>query len=281
MVCSSLSRVRRAALGVAIIFVLIVLVPSGAGASQRVSLNASFSPNRLGASTTINFGFTIVSTTGGVPSPVTDVQIDLPAGMGLGTTDLGEQTCNPALLFEDGPRGCSANSVMGVGNASVEIPTEAGPAKFYAFVTVYMGVPEHEHTTMLIYAETRSPVYGQYLFPSELLPTSGLYGADLHTAMPLIPTWPEGPPAVIVHLETTLGPNHLTYFTHKHGKVVPYTPEGMAVPERCPRGGFPFHAMYHFYDGSTTSATTRVPCPQGATGRRRTHHAAAGVRHRH
>jgi hypothetical protein len=266
-----------------VIFLLAILAPSTAGASQRVKLNASFSPDRLGASTTIHLGFNITSTTGDVPSPVTDVQIDLPAGMGLGTTDLGEETCDPTMLLAVGPEGCSPNSRMGFGNATVEIPVGTEHPKFYAFVTVYMGVPQKQHTTMLIYAETRTPVEGQFLFPSELLPTNGIYGAELHTAMPLIPTWPEAPPAVVVHMETTLGPSHLTYYTHRHGKLVPYTPEGMAVPERCPHGGFPFHAAYRFDDGSKATATTSVPCPRTAEPRaRRGHprHLAPGARHK-
>jgi hypothetical protein len=284
MAHSSPSMSRRTLGIAAVMFLLAILAPSPAGASQRVKLKASFSPDRLGASTTIHFGFNITTTTGAVPSPVTDVQIDLPAGMGLGTTNLGEETCDPAMLLADGPAGCSPNSRMGFGNASVEIPVEIEHPKFYAFVTVYMGVPEKQHTTMLLYAETRTPVVGQFLFPSELLPTSGIYGAELHTAMPLIPTWPEGPPAVIVHMETTLGPSHLTYYAHRHGKLVPYTPEGMAVPERCPHGGFPFHAAYRFDDGSTAAATTSVPCPRTAEPRaqrgRPRHHPAPGARHR-
>jgi hypothetical protein len=263
MVSSSRSAptCRKAAI-LAIVVLLVCLIPSTSGASQVVTLRASFSPDRLGVSTTIHFGFTISSTTGGIPLPVTDVQIDLPAGMGLGTTDLGEETCDPTMLFTFGPDGCSPNSRMGLGNASVAIPVGPQSPKFYAAVAVYMGVPKKRHTTMIIYAETPTPVYGQFVFPSELLPTTGAYGAELNTAMPLIPTWPEGPPAVIVHMETTLGPSHLTYYTHRRGKLVPYSPEGMAVPEHCPVGGFPFRATYHFDDGSTTSATTSVPCPR-------------------
>ncbi len=197
--------------------------------------------------------------------------------MGLGTTDLGEETCSPAILMNKGPEECPPNSRMGLGNAIVEIPVGTQRDTFYAFVSIYMGVPQDQHTTLLIYAETRRPVVGQFLFPSELLPTTGLYGAEIHTAMPIIPTWPEGPPAVIVHMETTLGPSHLTYYARRHGKLVPYTPEGMAVPERCPRDGFPFHAVYHFYNGSSASATTRVPCPSDYASRVRPGRARRGV----
>jgi hypothetical protein len=254
------------------------LTPSAANGEQHVSLKANFAPDHLGKSTTIHLGFAVTSTTGGVPSPVTDVQLDLPAGMGLGTTNLGEDTCEPKKLFALGPNGCSPNSRMGLGNADVEIPVGRIRLRIHAFITVYMGVPHDQHTSLLIYAETRTPVVGDFLFPTELLPTTGLYGAEIHTKTPLIPTWPDGPLAVIVHMETTLGPSHLTYFMNEHGRIVPYTPEGMSVPERCPRGGFPFRAKYHFYDGSTTSATTRVPCPRIVDPKRRRHtpHAFSG-----
>lgn len=244
---------------------LAISMPSTAGASERVRLKAGFSPDRLGVSTTVHLQFNISSTTGGIPSPVTDVNIDLPSGMGLGTTNLGEATCDPAALFTFGPQGCSPNSRMGIGRATVELPLGPEPPELAAAVTLYMAVPQNHHTTLLLYAETKTPVYSQNVFPTELLPPSGgPYGAELITAMPLIPTVPEGGPAVIVHMETTLGPDHLTYYKRRHGKVMPYSPEGLAVPERCPRGGFPFRAIYKFYDGGTVSTTTRVPCPPRA-----------------
>jgi hypothetical protein len=255
---------RAKSLLLAIVVVLGVLIPNQADASQIVKLKASFSPNRLAVSTTVHLEFNIFSTTGAAPSPVTDINIDLPAGLGLGTTNLGEETCDPAALFTFGPRGCSPNSRMGLGSATVELPFGPEPPKLSADITVYMGAPQEHHTTLLIYAETKTAVSGQWVFPTQLLPGSGAYGAELNTAMPLIPTWPGGPPAVIVHMETTLGPSHLTYYTRRHGKRVPYSPEGMTVPEHCPHGGFPFRAIYSFDDGSTTSATTAVPCPPGA-----------------
>jgi hypothetical protein len=262
------SRGRATALPT--IVMLALVSPCMANASENVMLKAQFSPDRLGVSTTIRLEFNISSTTSDVPSPVTDVHIDLPAGMGLGTTNLGEETCATAVLSSLESDGCSPNSRMGFGSATVAIPVEHQAVKLSAGVTVYMGVPQQHHTTMILDAETRTPVMGQFLFPTELLPSkrAGGYGAELHTAMPLIPTWPEGPPASVVHLETTLGPSHLTYYMRKHGKIVPYTPEGMAVPERCPRGGFRFRADYRFEDGSIASATTSVPCPRASSHRR-------------
>jgi hypothetical protein len=260
----SRGRHRHAAL-LAFISLLAISMPSSAGASEIVRFKAGFSPDRLGVSTTVHLQFNISSTTSDIPSPVTNVKIDLPSGMGLGTTDLGEATCEPEALFTFGPLGCSPNSRMGIGNATVALPLGPEPIDLSAAVTLYMAVPQNQHTTLLLYAETKTPVYSQHVFPTELLPPSGnSYGAELNTAMPLIPTVPEGGPAVIVHMETSLGPNHLTYYKRTHGKVVPYSPEGLAVPERCPRGGFPFRAIYKFNDGSTVATTARVPCPPRA-----------------
>jgi hypothetical protein len=99
------------------------------------------------------------------------------------------------------------------------------------------------------------------LFQGQLLPASGRFGATLHASIPLIPTWPEAPDASIVNLRTTLGPEGVTYYRNVHGHRKGFRPQGMAVPERCPRGGFPFQAKYRFQDGTSALARTSVPCP--------------------
>ena len=70
-----------------------------------------------------------------------------------------------------------------------------------------------------------------------------------------------GPVVSIVSVTSTIGPAHLTYYKRVHGKRVAFSPRGVSVPERCPHGGFRFAASFGFQDGSSTSATTTVPCP--------------------
>src|SRR5580692_519313 len=89
------------------------LMPAAAGAAQTVTLQTSFSPDRLGASTTIGFDFHIVSTTGATPSPLTSVRLRLPPGIDYVTTTLGLATCTPARLLGKGLSGCSPNSRLG------------------------------------------------------------------------------------------------------------------------------------------------------------------------
>ncbi|HEV3071041.1 MAG TPA: hypothetical protein VGY76_06410 [Solirubrobacteraceae bacterium] len=78
-------------------------LPPFAVASETVRLYTSFSPDRPGASTTITFGFTIGSSNGQVPSPLTSVNLHLPAGIGLARNGLGTAICEPSELYEEGP----------------------------------------------------------------------------------------------------------------------------------------------------------------------------------
>ena len=94
-----------------------------------------------------------------------------------------------------------------------------------------------------------------------MLPATGRFGSQLAIAVPLVASVPGGPDVSIVSVTSTIGPRHLTYYRHVHGRLVPFKPRGVSVPERCPPGGFPFAADFTFQDGSRTSATTTVPCP--------------------
>jgi hypothetical protein len=99
------------------------------------------------------------------------------------------------------------------------------------------------------------------VFTGEVLPAYGVFSSQLATAVPLIASVPGGPDVSILSVQSTIGPSQLTYYRHSHGRLVPFHPVGVSVPERCPRGGFPFAARFVFQDGSSASASTTVPCP--------------------
>lgn len=242
---------------------LCVCLPSSGQAAQTVKLHTAFTPDRLGASTTIEFGFTISTTTGGLPSPLTHVSLRMPAGMNYVTTTLGFAECHPQKLIEKGLSGCPANSRLGFGSALVEVPFGTGSGKEIPDIQALMG-PEHNgNVVVLFYADGRSPVYAQLVFQGELLPASGPFGGDLDTTIPLIPSVPNGPPVSILKVQSTIGPKHLLYEKRVHGHVVHYHPRGISIPESCPRGGFRFQANFSFQDGTTTTTNSSVPCPRG------------------
>jgi hypothetical protein len=147
---------------------------------------------------------------------------------------------------------------MGYGSALVEIPFGSELIQETANITAFMAPVQEGHLSMLFCAEGKVPILAQLIFPALLAPAPP--GVSLNTKLPLVPTLPQAPDAVVAQLNSTIGPLNLTYHERLHGKTIPYKPRGIILPKTCPRGGFPFTANLSFQDNTKTSATTRVPC---------------------
>jgi hypothetical protein len=237
-------------------------LPATASAAQTVTLHTSFSPDRLGASTTIGFGFAIAGSNGDVPSPLESVSLRLPVGIDYLSTTLGLAICQPAALLERGLAGCSPNSRLGSGSAYVEVPFGESAGHEIPDIEALMGPPKDGNIVVLFYADGREPVYAQIVFEGELIAGSQTLGGSLNAAVPLIPSVAGGPPVSIVSVSTTIGPAGLTYYERVHGHTVSFHPRGVSVPLRCPRGGFAFSGRFTFQDGTSTLAKSSVPCPR-------------------
>jgi hypothetical protein len=259
------ARVTASRAGIALLIAapaLCVSAPPRAGAAQTVALETSFNPDRFGARTTLEFGFQVHSTIPRrAPLPVTDVDLHLPAGLGLATSTLGLANCDSLALIAGGVAGCPANARIGFGSAIVAVPAAGDPVQETGSLTALVGPPNAEHLEVLFYAEGHSPVFAQLVFPGRLLEDNPPFGGRLDTAIPLIPTWPGGPDVAVTSMTSTIGSRGLTYYRHKHGEIVPFHPRGIAVPRRCPRRGFPFRVDITFTDGTRQTATSTVPCP--------------------
>ncbi len=262
MLRSILTKIKWSCVALA---VLSAILPGTAGASQVVALQASFSPSRLGETTTILMNFEIKAKAALVPSPVTDIDLSLPHGMGLGTTELGIETCYPAALLLEGPERCPPNSYMGFGSAIAEVPFGPTVVEEPVSIDMFMGPAVHDHTAMLFYVNAKTPVDAQLVFPAFLLQGPGSFeSAHLNTVIPLTPTLPGAADVSVVDIRTSFGPRGLTYYRRVHGRSVGYSPIGMAVPSRCPHRGFRFSAEFHFQDESVATASTRIACPRSA-----------------
>jgi hypothetical protein len=237
------------------------VLPASAGAAETATLHTSFSPDKLGASTTIGFGFQIADTAGGLPAPMSSLSLHLPAGIDYVTTTLGLAICQPANLLAHGLAGCPPNSRLGFGSALVEVPFGTGSGQEIPEIQALMGPPHEGNIVVLFYANGQEPVYAQIIFQGELISGSSTFGGSLNAAVPLIPSVPNGPPVSILNVQSTIGPSHLTYYRHSHGKTVAFHPQGVSVPLHCPPGGFQFSATFGFTDGTSTVAKSVVPCP--------------------
>lgn len=224
-------------------------------------MHTSFTPDRLGAPTTIGFGFTVKTTDGSLPSPLTHLALRIPKGMDYLSTTLGLAECHPQALIAKGLAGCPVNSRLGFGKARVEVPFGSTSGREIPRIYALMGPERNENMVILFYADGREPVFAQLVFEGELLPAGGPFGSNLSTPIPEIKGVTGGPPVSIINVESTIGPEHLLYEKRVHGRVVHFHPKGVSLPERCPRGGFRFQGEFSFQDGTTVHATSIVPCP--------------------
>lgn len=253
---------RRAITLAAGLISLAAAAPASADAVvERATLQAGFTPDRLEASTTISFGFHITTAEGSAPPPLSSLSLQMPAGLDYSTTTLGLAICQPAALLARGLAGCSPNSRLGYGSAFVEVPFGLGSGREIPEIQALMGPPHEGNLVVLFYVNGQAPVSAQLIFTGEVLSDTGIFGSQLAATVPPIAAVAGGSDVSVISVQSTIGPSHLTYYRHSHGRLVAFHPRGVSLPERCPRGGFPFSAQFGFQDGSQTSASTHVPCP--------------------
>jgi hypothetical protein len=232
-----------------------------AQASDSLKLAVRLTPEHLGQGTTVGFDFRIASSTGPVPPPLTKVDLRYPGDLGVALSGLGLTACPLATLEAVGPRGCPAEARMGSGSVLAEIAIGPDVISEHATLAVVRAPTQSGHISMMFYAAGVTPVDAQIIFPGQLLPAEAPFGGLLHIDVPLVPSLPEAPDVSVTEINATLGPQHLTYYHHVGGRFVAYDPQGILLPNRCPRGGFPFAAELGFLDGTSTGAQTVVPCP--------------------
>jgi hypothetical protein len=149
---------------------------------------------------------------------------------------------------------------MGRGSVLVAIPIGPEVEEERARVTI-LRAPQEDGIALFFLAEGETPVAADIVFTGLLSEGTTTASEKLLVSVPLVEGLPEGPDVAVVGLRATFGPLGLTYLERVRGKLVPYKPRGILLPNHCPRGGFPFAADFAFVDGSRTTATTRVPCP--------------------
>jgi hypothetical protein len=240
--------------------------PVPASAAPTVKLTAAFTPERLGGGTTVHLGFRIGAGAGETPAPVTDIELLYPAGLGLGTSELGLQTCLPAVLEQGGPAACPTNSLMGRGSATVRVPFRTDSVRERARVTLVSGPVQNGRLGLMFFADGDFPVLAALVFPGLVTPAQAPWGGLLAAELPLVASVPQGPDVVLTEMQTTIGPRGILYTERVHGRTIYFHPAGILLPATCPRGGFPFAIRLSFEGGATASGSTAVPCPRARRG---------------
>jgi hypothetical protein len=229
--------------------------------ATSATLTAAFVPEHTGGRSTLEFGFAFSAPPGQVPPPLTQIELRYPSNLGIALSGLGLATCTAQTLEASGPSSCPSNSIMGRGNAFSGIVLGDTVISENAPITVLRSPDVEGHLAVLFAAEGTTPVDTRIVFPGLLLPAPSPFGGLVSIGVPLVPTLPGAPYISVIHLRATIGPIGVTYYEQVSGRTLAYSPKGVLLPGRCPRGGFPFAARFSFLDGSVANAQTTVHCP--------------------
>jgi hypothetical protein len=249
---------------------LLALLPASSRASTPTSLGASFMPNRLGQRTTLDFSFSLTPPPGGVPPPLTQIELRYPNNLGIQLSTLGIAVCTSATLEDSGPRGCPPDSVMGYGVVDTGVELGTSVVAEQAPITIFRAPTTHKGLLgLLFYAEGKHPVVTDIVFSGVLLPANEPFGGKVSIGVPLVETLPGAPYVSVVSLHATIGPSKVTYYERRGGATFAYKPEGILMPPTCPPGGFPFAAEFSFSNETHSRARTYAKCPASTkTGKR-------------
>ena len=244
------------ALALVLVLGLGALPPASSQAAATARMSAAFTPEHLGAATTVSFAFQ-VGKVGRAPPALSAVSIAYPRNLGLATSGLGLASCSAHRLKLLGPASCPPNSHMGAGSALIELPIGESLVHERVSLTLLAGPSRDGYLHLLIYASGAFPVEAAVVLSAVLLP------GHIKIVVPPIPSLPEAPYVSLAELHMTLG-GGLTYYQTVKGQSVPYHPAGVGLPDSCPHGGFAFAASFKFLDGSHSRARTAVACPRGS-----------------
>jgi len=238
-----------------------LLTATAAQAEETVKItSAGFSPDRLGVPTNVFGSATIGSTNLPVPSPITHINVMGPAGLTLNLQGTG--TCTVATLENIGPRGCPADSKAGFGGGmgAYEIAKEIVHEAYT--VDFFLGNNKPGHVELLIYLEGSTPVSIQLVFTAPVMQFPKPYVLGFSLNVPLIKVLPEASDASAITAFFTAGAKNVAYFKKIHGKRKLFHVKGIITPKSCPRGGWLAASQFSFFDGSTVTSKTKIPCPK-------------------
>jgi len=237
---------------------------SPAAAARPVELTAAFDHGAtLGAATALHAELRVDPRR----PPATEVRVYWPASIGVLSSGLGLAACRrPASDFAriliEGPRfgGCPQNAVMAYGAATANVRLSDGQTiPEYATVAVLSGAIVNGSYGLVVFVTGQHPFGGQLAYAGELRPASGSFGGAFVARLPAIPSLAGIATVALTDMRLAIGSHAIVYRTRSGER---YRPEGVALPERCPRRGFRFRAEVAFEGGGVRkTAETVVPCP--------------------
>jgi hypothetical protein len=255
------SKLRVVLVALAACALMLSAGATAAQAEETVTITkAGFSPDALGVPTNVFGSATIGSTNTPLPSPIVHINVMGPAGL---TLDLeGTGTCTVAILENQGPTGCPADSKAGFGGGlgGYEIAHEAIHEEYT--LDFFLADNKPGHVELLIYLDGSTPVSIQMVFKAPVIQEQKPYGLGFSVEVPLIKVLPEASDASALTAFFSAGAKNIAYYKTVHGKKKLLHVKGIVTPKTCPKGGWPAKSEIGFEDGSTVTNKITIPCPK-------------------
>jgi len=253
------SFVRRIACCLGSVAALAVLAaPAAAMAAENVTAAPSLS-GKAGGGGILNIKAGVTDSLGGIPSPLTQLVIDIPKGVtyNFATTP----TCPTATVTAavgSTPPACPTGSQIGSGMATVQAVLGTDTIVENAQMHIYL--TQRSPVAYEVWANGSTPIEETLSFAGSFTPASAPYAMKISVNVPPIPTVPGGPDASVTALNFNVGGNH-TATVKKGKKKVKQSVPLFVLPKKCPGGKLPYAANATFLDGSNVPVSGQVACP--------------------
>jgi hypothetical protein len=241
--------VPAAALGAPAVTVKAKIVPIPIEPSSPSSPSYPGTGNILGAGAALEATLSISGTEyGGYPSPVTQVIVELPAGVKLHQS--GFATCPTAVLESHEVEHCPKKSYAGPTGEALGVVSFGGTRVQEKATIQAFFAPEDK---LAFYTEGTSPTLLEVLATGSFSTAAPPFGPKLTVPVPLVLTVPGAPYASVLSIKGKIGA------AFKQGKkLISYG----TVPKKCPKGGFTGKVEITFLSGEMVTVDPTVPCPK-------------------
>lgn len=147
---------------------------------------------------------------------------------------------------------------MGHGSARAEVHLGTFVTAATAGITVLAGPIRSGNLQILAYVDGMNPLGFRLLYGGAVQAAPAAFGGALAIRVPTIPDLPDDASVMLTQVQLAIGDRGITYYDETGA----YHPDGIALPTRCPKGGFRFRGDLSFQDGSTAVVNAAVPCSQ-------------------
>jgi hypothetical protein len=245
-------------------------LPAAAAGAPAVRFRAALDRGaQLGGSSALSTDLAI--DTRRLRSPVTEVRVLYPAGLGIVSSGLGLVSCaQPASAFQDvltegesGLGGCSPNAVLGFGTVQGDVRLADGQViPEYATLTLLSGAFERDGLGLVLFVIGQHPFGARLTYAGELRSAQGQYGGAIVFHVPPIPSIADLATVALTRLQLSIGSRAIVYYAHDRRRSGRYHPAGIALPASCPRRGLHFRVALAFADGGRAGAQATLRCPR-------------------